>query len=85
MYGLPEIVWILIVGLVAGFLASMVMSGRRLSLIGCLVVGVIGAVLGWWLFGVLGITIVGLPVFVVQLLKAFVGSVILLFLLRLIR
>jgi uncharacterized membrane protein YeaQ/YmgE (transglycosylase-associated protein family) len=45
----------LIVGLIAGFLASRVMRGGGYGLIGDIVVGIIGAFLGGWLAGFLGI------------------------------
>jgi uncharacterized membrane protein YeaQ/YmgE (transglycosylase-associated protein family) len=47
------IMW-LIVGLVAGFLASRVMRGGGYGLIGDIVVGIVGAFLGGWLAGLLG-------------------------------
>jgi uncharacterized membrane protein YeaQ/YmgE (transglycosylase-associated protein family) len=47
------VMW-LIVGLVAGFLASRVMGGGY-GLIGDIVVGIIGAFLGGWVSGLLGI------------------------------
>jgi uncharacterized membrane protein YeaQ/YmgE (transglycosylase-associated protein family) len=46
--------WFLIVGLVAGWLAGMLVKGGGFGIIGDLVVGVIGAVLGGWLFSTLG-------------------------------
>ena len=48
------VMW-LIVGLVAGFLASRVMSGGGYGLVGDIVVGIIGAFLGGWVSGLLGI------------------------------
>ena len=47
------IAW-LIVGLVAGFLASRLMRGGGYGLIGDIVVGIVGAFLGGWLAGFLG-------------------------------
>ncbi len=44
----------LIVGLIAGFLASQVMRGGGYGLIGDIVVGVVGAFLGGWVSGLLG-------------------------------
>ena len=61
---------------------SMAMKEGRHGLLGYLVIGVIGALLGGWLFGVLGIGGGGL---IWSLITAFVGAVILIFLLRLIR
>ena len=74
--------WI-IVGLVAGVLASLV-AGGGLGIVGDIIIGIIGAFVGGWIFRKLGVTspLGGLPG---QILVAFVGAVVLLFLLRLIR
>jgi uncharacterized membrane protein YeaQ/YmgE (transglycosylase-associated protein family) len=75
--------WIL-VGLVAGVLASLVMGGAGYGLIGDIIIGIVGAFFGGWLFAQLGVATPfgGLAgtIFV-----AFIGAVVLLFLLRLIR
>jgi len=77
------ITWI-IVGLVAGVLASLVMGGTGYGLIGDIIIGIVGAFVGGWLFRNLGVTspMGGLAgvIFV-----AFIGAVVLLFILRLIR
>ena len=74
--------WI-IVGLVAGVLASLVVGGG-FGIIGDIIIGIVGAFVGGWIFSKLGIESPwgGLPgtIFV-----AFIGAVVLLFLLRLIR
>src|SRR5258707_4955314 len=75
--------WI-IVGLVAGVLASLVMGGAGYGLIGDIIIGIVGAFAGGWLFAQLHITspfggLAGV-IFV-----AFIGAVVLIFLLRLIR
>lgn len=74
--------WI-IVGLVAGVLASLVV-GRGYGILGDIVIGIVGAILGGWIFRQLGWSAPfgGLPgtIFV-----AFIGAVVLLLLLRLIR
>lgn len=71
----------LIVGLVAGVLASLVVGG--VGLIGDIVVGIVGAFVGGWIFDALGVNspFGGLAgtIFV-----AFIGAVVLLFLLHLI-
>ncbi|HEY0152630.1 MAG TPA: GlsB/YeaQ/YmgE family stress response membrane protein [Longimicrobium sp.] len=71
----------LIVGLIAGVLASLVMGG--VGLIGDIVVGIVGAFVGGWLFKQLGVTtpFSGLAG---TIFTAFVGAVILLFILRLV-
>jgi len=76
------LVWFLLIGLVAGWLAGRVMRGGGYGVVGDLVVGVIGALLGGWLFGLLGISAGGL---IGALITAFVGAVVLIALLRLIR
>lgn len=77
-----EILWFLIIGVVAGFLAGKLMRGGGFGLVVNLFVGAIGAILGGWLFGELGISIGG---HIGSLITAFVGAVILLFLVGLIR
>ena len=46
------IAWI-IVGLIAGWLAGLIMKGGGYGLIGDLVLGLIGAIVGGWLFGLI--------------------------------
>ena len=74
----------LIVGLVAGLLASFVMGGVGYGLIGDIVIGIVGAFIGGWLFSALGVAspIGGLAG---TILVAFIGAVVLLFILRMIR
>ncbi|MDX1523126.1 MAG: GlsB/YeaQ/YmgE family stress response membrane protein [Anaerolineae bacterium] len=70
------VVWI-IVGGIAGFLADIVVRRIKLGFFEAIVVGILGAFVGGWLFGVLGI-IPGAGI-VGSILTAFVGAVILLF------
>ena len=46
-----HLLWFLIIGIAAGWLAGQLMKGGGFGLIGDLVVGVIGAFLGGWLLG----------------------------------
>lgn len=75
--------WI-VLGLVAGFLASMAMGGGGYGVIGDIIVGVVGALLGGFLFGAFtgqpGITGLNLS----SILVAFIGACILILLLRLV-
>ncbi len=73
---LSNVLWWLLVGLVAGFLASRVMRGGGYGLIGDIVVGLIGAFIGGWLAGLLGIG--GSSSLIVTIVIAFVGACILL-------
>jgi len=77
-----NLIWFLLVGLIAGWLAGQVMRGGGYGLVGDMIVGVIGALLGGWLFGKLGIAVGGL---IGAIVMAFVGAVILILLLRAIR
>ncbi len=72
----------LIVGLVAGLLASMVMGGG-FGIIGDIIIGIVGAFIGGWLFRALGIAspLGGLAG---TILVAFIGACVLLFILRLV-
>ena len=77
-----HLLWFLLIGIAAGWLAGQLMKGGGFGLLGDLVVGVIGAFIGGWLFGVLGIGAGGL---IGSLITATVGAVVLLFLIRLIK
>ncbi len=77
-----NLVIFLLVGVAAGWLAGRIMKGGGFGLFGDMIVGVIGAFLGGWLFGLLGISAGGL---LGLLVTAFVGAVVLLFLIRLVK
>jgi uncharacterized membrane protein YeaQ/YmgE (transglycosylase-associated protein family) len=77
-----NLLYFLLIGLVAGFLAGKVMKGSGYGLIGDLVIGVVGAFLGGWIFGLLHIAAGGL---LGLLVTAFVGAVVLVWLLRMIK
>ena len=78
-----NLLWFLIVGLVAGWLAWVLVKGGGFGLIGDLVVGVIGAVLGGWLFSTLGASAGG--GLLGSIIVATIGAVVLLFIVRLIK
>jgi uncharacterized membrane protein YeaQ/YmgE (transglycosylase-associated protein family) len=78
---LSTVIWWLIVGLIAGFLASVVMRGGGYGIVGDIIVGLIGAFIGGWLFSLLGIGAGGL---IGSIIVAFIGACILILLLRLI-
>ncbi len=73
---LSNVLWWLVVGLIAGFLASRVMRGGGYGLIGDIVVGLIGAFIGGWLAGFLGLG--GSSSLLVSIVIAFIGACILL-------
>ena len=74
---------ILIVGIVAGWLAGKVVRGTGFGLIGDLIVGVAGAFVAAWLFPKLGVSLgTGL---VAAIISSALGAIILLLIVRLIR
>lgn len=77
---MDHILIFLLVGLVAGFLAAHVVAGRGYGLLGDLIVGVVGALLGGFLLGAIGIVATSL---LAQIVVAFIGAVILLAVFRL--
>jgi uncharacterized membrane protein YeaQ/YmgE (transglycosylase-associated protein family) len=81
-----SIVIIIVVGVVAGFLAGVIVRGYGLGLVGNLVVGVLGAFLAAWLLPKLGVSLsgVGSPI-VASILSATIGAVVLLLLVGLVR
>ncbi|MFQ5752900.1 MAG: GlsB/YeaQ/YmgE family stress response membrane protein [bacterium] len=72
------IVW-LIVGLIAGWLTGKVMRGKGYGVIGDVVVGLIGALIGGWMFAHLGIFARGL---IGNIIVAFIGAVVLVAIIR---
>jgi uncharacterized membrane protein YeaQ/YmgE (transglycosylase-associated protein family) len=70
-----NIIYFLIIGFVAGWLAGQIFKGKGFGLLGNLIVGCIGALLGGFLFGLLGISAYGL---IGSLVTAVVGAIILL-------
>ncbi|MGJ8650995.1 MAG: GlsB/YeaQ/YmgE family stress response membrane protein [Opitutaceae bacterium] len=78
-----EIVGFLLIGGVAGWLAGLILKGRGRGIIGNIIVGIIGAFLGGSIFRALDISL-GNDLLGV-LATATVGSIVLLFLLSLIR
>jgi uncharacterized membrane protein YeaQ/YmgE (transglycosylase-associated protein family) len=77
-----HLLWFLIIGIAAGWLAGQLMKGGGYGLVGDLVIGVVGAFIGGWIFGALGIFAGGL---IGTLIMATIGAIVLLFLIRLIK
>jgi uncharacterized membrane protein YeaQ/YmgE (transglycosylase-associated protein family) len=76
------LLWWCIVGLIAGFLAGKVMKGGGFGVLMDIVIGIVGAVIGGWVFGMLGVFPGGM---ISSIVVAFVGACILLWLVRLIK
>jgi uncharacterized membrane protein YeaQ/YmgE (transglycosylase-associated protein family) len=83
---------ILVVGLVAGWLASKIVFGTGLGIIGDIIVGIIGAFIGRWLFGQFHVDRwlsahlhVHMGFWVDAIFSATVGAIVLLLVVKLIR
>ncbi len=76
------LVWFLLIGLIAGWLAGKIMKGSGFGLVGDLIVGVLGSLLGGWLFNLVGIAAWGL---LGRIIVALVGAIVLLYLIRIIK
>ena len=77
------LLWFLVVGLVAGWLAGVLVKGGGFGLVGDLIVGVIGAFVGGWLF-----TTFGAPAgggILGSILVATVGAIVLLVIVRMLK
>ena len=70
-----EILTFIVVGLIAGWIAGLIMKGRGFGVGGDIVVGILGALIGGFVFNALDI---GTGGFLGSLLTAIVGAVILL-------
>ena len=79
---LENVVVYLVVGLIAGFLASRVVLGKGRGWFWDIVIGILGAIIGAWLAGLLHISINVGPSIVNQIIIAFAGAVILLLIWR---
>ncbi len=77
---LESLLWWLIVGLIAGFLASVVVRGAGYGIVGDIIAGIVGAFVGGWLFGLLGISAGG--GLLGSIIVAFIGAVIVIAILR---
>jgi uncharacterized membrane protein YeaQ/YmgE (transglycosylase-associated protein family) len=77
-----SLILFLVIGVLAGFLAGKIMKGGGFGVLGDLVIGVVGAFLGGWLFSLFGITAGGL---LGALVTALVGALFLLYLIRLVK
>ena len=75
-----DIIWFLLIGLVAGWIAGQLVEGGGFGIVGNIVVGIIGALIGGSIFNALGISAYGT---LGSIIMAVVGAVVLLFLLRL--
>ena len=77
-----SVIAFLIIGLLAGWIAGELMKGKGFGLVGNLIVGVVGAFIGGFLFQQLGIAAGGL---IGSLITAVIGAIVLLFIVGLVK
>jgi len=77
-----SLIWVLIIGAVAGFLAGLIFKGKGFGFVLNILIGIVGSFLGSFLFGKLGISI-GSGIWG-ELIAAVVGALIFLWILSLI-
>lgn len=76
------VVWV-VVGGVAGLLADALIKNIKVGIVGAILIGILGAFIGGWLFRQLGIRVgTGL---VADVFTAFIGAVVLLMLMKALR
>jgi len=77
-----DLVWFVLIGICAGWLAGQLTKGSGFGIVGDLIVGVIGALVGGFAFRLIGLAAYGL---LGELIVATVGAILLLALLRFVR
>ena len=76
------LVWVVVLGILAGWLAGLIAKGRGFGLLGDLIVGIVCSLLGSFIFGLIGLAAYEL---LGRLVISVVGAIVLLWLIRLIK
>ena len=79
-----NLLYFLLVGLIAGWLAGLIMKGSGYGLLGDLVIGVVGSMIGGHVLGWLNLSI-GLSGLLGSIVVALVGAILLILLVRLLK
>ncbi|TWU28141.1 GlsB/YeaQ/YmgE family stress response membrane protein [Bythopirellula polymerisocia] len=77
-----SLLWFILIGVLAGWLAGVLMKGGGFGLLGDLILGIIGAILGGFVFRLLGFESTGM---LGSLITATVGAILFIALLRVIK
>lgn len=78
-----KIIWFLIIGGIAGWLSGVITKGTSFGFIGNIIVGILGAVIGGFIFDKLGVKIIGGNI--AELITALVGAIVLISIMNLIK
>jgi uncharacterized membrane protein YeaQ/YmgE (transglycosylase-associated protein family) len=76
------LIWTLVIGIIAGWLAGQIWKGSGFGLLGDMIIGVIGSLVGGFVFGLLGITAWG---FFGRVIISLAGALLLLYVMRFVR
>src|SRR3984885_2210245 len=76
------LLWTILIGILVGWLAGLIVKGRGMGVLVDLIVGIVGSLLGHFVFGLLGLASYGL---IGSLVISVVGAVLLLLLIRVIK
>ena len=76
------LIWTIVIGIIAGWLAGLIVKGRGMGVLVDLIVGIVGSLIGGFIAGLIGLAAYGL---LGRLTVAVAGAVILLFLVRAIK
>ena len=76
-------IWTIVVGIIAGWLAGVIMKGGGYGVIWDLILGIAGAVIGGWLFGHAGVSAGG--GLIGSIVVATIGAVVLIFISRVLK
>jgi uncharacterized membrane protein YeaQ/YmgE (transglycosylase-associated protein family) len=79
---LTNLIWWVIVGLIAGWAAGKIMKGGGYGAAMDIVLGIVGAIVGGWLLGALGFQAYGL---IGTIVVAIIGAIFLIWLTRLLK
>ncbi len=77
-----HLIWFLLVGLVAGWLAGKLTKGSGYGVVGDIVIGVLGAFVGGFLFRLVGIAAYGT---IGSIIVATIGAIVLIWVIKTIR
>lgn len=77
-----DLLYLLIVGLIAGWLAGKIMNGSGYGVVGDIIIGIVGALIGGHVLGWIGVATYGL---IGSIVTAVIGAIILIFIVRLIK
>jgi len=79
---ISNLIWWIVVGLIAGWAAGKIMKGGGYGVAMDIVLGIVGAVVGGWLLGILGVQAGGL---IGTIIVAIIGAIFLIWISRMIK